>query len=84
MLQASDFTQGTAKYVTQEIDRTVEERHVTSGETAATLNFNATDAGIYVLEVTAADRQGRQQTLHIDSSWPAIRRSPGRARPAKP
>jgi alpha-2-macroglobulin len=66
VLQASDFTQGTAKYVTQEIDRTLEERHVTSAGTAQTLNFTATDAGIYVVEISAADRLGRQQTLRVD------------------
>ncbi|HUB11965.1 MAG TPA: alpha-2-macroglobulin family protein [Acetobacteraceae bacterium] len=66
VLQASDFTQGTAKYVTQEIDRTAEERHVTSTEAGQTLNFAATEAGVYVVEVTAADRLGRQQTLRVD------------------
>ena len=66
VLQASDFTQGTAKYVTQEIDRTVEERHVTSTDAAQTLNFAASEAGIYVVEVTAADRLGRRQTLRVD------------------
>jgi uncharacterized protein YfaS (alpha-2-macroglobulin family) len=66
VLQASDFTQGTAKYVTQEIDRTLEERHVTSTDAAQALNFNATEAGVYVLEVSAADRLGRTQTLRVD------------------
>src|SRR6185437_1769483 len=66
VLQASDFTQGTAKYVTQEIDRTLEERHVTSTDAAQTLNFTPTEAGVYVVEVTAADRLGRQQTLKVD------------------
>ena len=66
ILQASDFTQGSAKYVTQEIDRTVEERHVTSTDAAQTLNFNVTEAGVYVLELSAADRLSRQQTLRVD------------------
>jgi len=66
VLQASDFTQGTAKYVTQEIDRTLEERHSTSTDAAQTLNFATTEAGIYVVEVTAADRLGRRQTLRVD------------------
>ena len=66
ILQASDFTQGTAKYVTQEIDRTVEERHVTSSGAAQTLNFATTEAGVYVVEVTAADRLDRRQTLRVD------------------
>ncbi len=66
VLQASDFTQGTAKYVTQEIDRTLEERHVTSTGAAQTLNFAASEAGVYVVEVTATDRLGRRQTLRVD------------------
>ncbi|HEY3848581.1 MAG TPA: alpha-2-macroglobulin family protein, partial [Acetobacteraceae bacterium] len=66
VLQASDFTQGTAKYVTQEIDRTLEERHVTSTDAAQTLNFTATEGGIYVVELTASDRLGRRQTLRVD------------------
>ncbi len=66
VLQASDFTQGTAKYVTQEIDSTLEERHVSSTEAPQTLNFAAAEAGIYVVEVTAADRLGRRQTLRVD------------------
>jgi alpha-2-macroglobulin len=66
ILQASDFTQGTAKYVTQEIDRTVEERHVTSTDAAQTLNFAATEAGVYLVEVSAADRLGRRQTVRVD------------------
>ena len=66
ILQASDFTQGTAKYVTQEIDRTVEERHVASTDDAQTLNFAAAEAGVYVVEVVAADRLGRRQTLRVD------------------
>jgi alpha-2-macroglobulin len=66
ILQASDFTQGTAKYVTQEIDRTIEERHVTSSDAAQTLNFAANEAGVYVVEMVAADRLGRRQTLRVD------------------
>jgi uncharacterized protein YfaS (alpha-2-macroglobulin family) len=66
VLQASDFTQGTAKYVTQEIDRPLEERHLTSTDAAQTLSFSPTEAGVYVVEVTAADRLGRRQTLRVD------------------
>jgi alpha-2-macroglobulin len=66
VLQASDFTQGTAKYVTQEIDRTLEEHHVASTDAAQTLNFAATEAGVYVVETVAADRLGRRQTLRVD------------------
>ena len=66
VLQASDFTQGTARYVTQEVDRTLEERHVTSTDAPQTLNFNAAEAGVYIVEVTASDRLGRRQMLRVD------------------
>jgi uncharacterized protein YfaS (alpha-2-macroglobulin family) len=65
-LQASDFSQGNAKYVTQEIDTTVEERHVTTSGTAQSLNFAATDAGVYRIELSASDRLGRAQMLRAD------------------
>jgi uncharacterized protein YfaS (alpha-2-macroglobulin family) len=65
-LQASDFSQGSAKYVTQEIDSVVEERHVTTGDAAQTLNFAASDAGVYQVELSAADRLGRKQVLRVD------------------
>ena len=64
MLQASDFTQGTAKYVTQVIDDTLEERHVTSTDAAQTLNFDARRTRASTsCEVEATDRVGRRQTV---------------------
>jgi uncharacterized protein YfaS (alpha-2-macroglobulin family) len=65
-LQASDFSQGSAKYVTQEIDSVVEERHVTTNGTVQTLDFATTDAGVYQLELSASDRLGRRQVLRAD------------------
>jgi hypothetical protein len=65
-LQASDFSQGSARYVTQEIDSVVEERHVTTTADAQALNFAATDAGVYQLEMSASDRLGRKQVLRAD------------------
>lgn len=66
VLRAADFTQGAAKYSTEQIDRTIEERHVTSGARPQTVTFAAAEAGVYILEVTAADRLGRRQTLRVD------------------
>lgn len=66
VLQASDFSQGSAKYVTQVIDETVEERQVASTEDVQHLHFDAPEAGVYIVELEAADRIGRRQTLRVD------------------
>jgi uncharacterized protein YfaS (alpha-2-macroglobulin family) len=66
ILQASDFAQGSAKYQTQVIDETVEERHLTSGADARAMHFGVPEAGVYLVEVTAADKVGRTQTVRVD------------------
>ncbi len=66
VLQASDFAQGAAKYQTQVIDETVEEREVTSGAQPAVLHLGASEAGVYLVEATARDRVGRVQTVRVD------------------
>jgi uncharacterized protein YfaS (alpha-2-macroglobulin family) len=66
ILQASDFAQGSAKYQTQVIDETVEERKLTSTADAQTMHFGVSEAGVYLVEVTAADKVGRTQTVWFD------------------
>ncbi len=66
VLQASDFAQGSAKYQTQVIDETAAERQVTSGAEPQLVHFGANEAGVYVIEVTAADKVGRAQTVKVD------------------
>ena len=66
VLQASDFAAGSAKYVTQQLDRVVETRTLTSTQDLQHLRFEATEAGVYVVEATAEDRTGRRQTLRVD------------------
>jgi uncharacterized protein YfaS (alpha-2-macroglobulin family) len=65
-LQASDFVQGSAKYQTHVIDETAAERAVTSGGAPQTVHFDAAEAGVYLVEVTAADKVGRTQTVKVD------------------
>ncbi len=67
VLQASDFAAGSAKYDTQVIDETVAERQVVSGADATPLHFDTPQAGVYIVELTAADKIGRTQTVRIDS-----------------
>ena len=65
-LQASDFAQGSAKYKTDVMDETVEERRVTSTDAVQRLHFDAKDAGVYLVEMQAADKAGRTQTVRVD------------------
>ncbi len=66
VLEASDFAQGSAKYQTQVLDETAAERQVTSGAAAIPVHFGVTEAGVYLVEVTAADKVGRTQTVRVD------------------
>ncbi len=66
VLEASDFAQGSAKYQTQILDETVAERQVTSGSAPLPVHFGVDEAGVYVVEVTAADKVGRTQTVRVD------------------
>ena len=66
VLQASDFAQGSAKYRTEVMDETVEERHVTSTLAGQTLHFEVRDAGVYVVELEADDKAGRRQSVKVD------------------
>ena len=65
-LQASDFAQGSAKYKTEVLDETVEERRLTSGAAPLPLHFDVRDAGVYLVELEAEDRAGRKQTVRVD------------------
>jgi uncharacterized protein YfaS (alpha-2-macroglobulin family) len=66
VLQASDFAQGSAKYQTQVIDETVETRQLTSTAEPMALHFGVAEAGVYLVEVSAADKVGRTQTVRVD------------------
>jgi uncharacterized protein YfaS (alpha-2-macroglobulin family) len=65
-LQASDFSQGAAKYVTQTIDDTLVERKVASTKDAQKLAFEAKEAGVYLVQVEAYDKIGRRQQVSVD------------------
>jgi uncharacterized protein YfaS (alpha-2-macroglobulin family) len=52
--------------VTQVIDETVEERQIASTDDVQHLHFDAPEAGVYIVELEAADRIGRRQTLRVE------------------
>ncbi|WP_424361588.1 alpha-2-macroglobulin family protein [Methylocystis parvus] len=65
-LQASDFAQGAAKYVTQVQDETVLERKVTSAKEAQKIELTTRDAGVYVVQLEAYDKLKRRQQVSVD------------------
>ncbi|MTJ79761.1 MAG: alpha-2-macroglobulin [Telmatospirillum sp.] len=66
ILQAGDFTQGSAKYVTEVIEDKVAEIAYSSGGTSTTPSFPIKGAGVYVIEVESQDRLGRLQSVKVD------------------
>ena len=66
ILQASDFAQGSAKYVTQTIDETLVERKIASLAEAQNLSFETREAGVYLVQLEAYDRLGRRQQVSVD------------------
>ncbi|PPD43113.1 MAG: alpha-2-macroglobulin [Methylocystis sp.] len=65
-LQASDFAQGAAKYVTQVHDETIFERKVTSAKEAQKIELTTKDAGVYVVQLEAYDKLKRRQQVSVD------------------
>jgi len=65
-LQASDFAQGAAKYVTQVQDETILERKVTSAKDAQKFELTTKDAGVYLVQLEAYDKLKRRQQVSVD------------------
>ncbi len=65
-LQASDFAQGAAKYVTQVEDQTLLERKVASAKEAQKIELEIKNAGVYLVQLEAYDRIGRRQQVSVD------------------
>jgi uncharacterized protein YfaS (alpha-2-macroglobulin family) len=65
-LQASDFAQGAAKYVTQTQDEVIVERKVTSAKEALKIDLQTKEAGVYVVQLEAYDRLKRRQQVSVD------------------
>ncbi|MBL8672816.1 MAG: alpha-2-macroglobulin [Alphaproteobacteria bacterium] len=65
-LQASDFSQGSAKYVTEMHEETVAERVFASREAPERLELPVGEASVYVVQAEALDRLGRKQSVAVD------------------
>ncbi len=66
ILQASDFSDGQAKYQTQVVDEKLIERTVMSGSDAIKLDLPIDQAGVYVVQLEAAYGLGRLQDVSVD------------------
>jgi hypothetical protein len=66
-LRESHFAQGEASYVTEQEDKKLAERTVTTvADGAVKVDFPVSGAGVYVVELIARDKLGRVQSLSAD------------------
>jgi uncharacterized protein YfaS (alpha-2-macroglobulin family) len=78
ILQESDFSNGAAQYQTQVVDEKLIQRTVISGADVTKLNLPIDRAGVYIVQIQAADDLGWLQTVSEDLfiggatpvSWP--------------
>ncbi|MCB9554089.1 MAG: alpha-2-macroglobulin, partial [Myxococcales bacterium] len=65
-LQASDFSRGEARYVTDVVDEVVTTTSVQSGKAPITAKLPIDRAGVWLVELEARDRLGRAQVVTVD------------------
>jgi len=65
-LQAADFSQATAKYVTEVVDELVMEKSVTSQSTPLKEDLLIDSSGVYIIELETHDQLGRAQVISVD------------------
>ncbi len=66
VLQASDFSNGEARYLTDVVDEVVTERTLTSTSRPMPVNLGIEEAGVYLVELEARDALGRVQVVRVD------------------
>jgi uncharacterized protein YfaS (alpha-2-macroglobulin family) len=65
-LQAGDFSDGAARYVTDVVDEPVSEQVVRSAAEVSRLSLPVERAGVYIVELESHDRLGRAQVVSVD------------------
>jgi alpha-2-macroglobulin len=65
-LQASDFSDGSAKYITDVVDLKIAEKKVQSAKGAVPIELPIEEGGVYLIELEARDRLGRGQVVAVD------------------
>ncbi len=66
ILQATDFSQGSAKYITETVDEPLAEQTFTTAAEPTKLRFPIKGAGVFIVEVESQDKLGRSQTVKVD------------------
>lgn len=66
VLQASDFSDGVARYVTDTVDVPLEERTLKTRAGVTSLELPIVEAGVYLVELESRDALGRVQVVSID------------------
>jgi uncharacterized protein YfaS (alpha-2-macroglobulin family) len=66
VLQASDFTSGEARYLTDTVDVPKGEREITSEGRASSLSLPIDAPGVWLVEAEARDKLGRVQVVRVD------------------
>jgi len=65
-LRASDFTTGTARYITDVVETDVLNRKISSRSEPFTVPLEIARSGVYVVRLSARDRLGRTQSVSVD------------------
>ncbi len=65
-LRVSDFTSGSARYITDVVDSPVMEKTIISDDKPLTVTLPVTKTGVYIIEVSVRDRLGRAMTVSED------------------
>lgn len=66
VLQATDFTAGEPKYLTDVVDVPISDQTVTSGGAPTKVPLKVPTGGVYLVEVEARDAIGRVQVVRLD------------------
>jgi hypothetical protein len=66
ILEASDFSDGKPKYRTEVLEVQRLERNIATAADPVKLDLPITEAGVYIVELDAADALGRHQTVSVD------------------
>ncbi|MBI3785090.1 MAG: alpha-2-macroglobulin [Deltaproteobacteria bacterium] len=65
-LRASDFSDGSARYVTDIVDEKVSETTITSRKEPTSVTLPISEAGVYVVQLEARDKLKRTQVVGVD------------------
>ncbi|MEZ4322900.1 MAG: alpha-2-macroglobulin family protein [Myxococcota bacterium] len=66
VLQASDFSDGIARYVTDTVDVPLKEQRIQTGASPTSLDLAIDEPGVYLVELEARDALGRAQVVSVD------------------